>query len=151
MAAIDPGLDELLRDYTEGRAGCGYECSAMHLGALVQDLHRLNLIERTPTPRLQGLSLVELVERLRDMRVPIWYQEVLPDWHGIKKEEDFRLHDCPARIHKGKVVGEDAFKLGLGEKKSRVHRLGPSHGFVGVLIQEMKDKIEQELQLRSFV
>jgi hypothetical protein len=70
MAAIDPGLDELLRDYTEGRAGCGYECSAMHLGALVQDLHRLKLIERTPTPRLHGLSLVEMVERLRDMRSP---------------------------------------------------------------------------------
>ncbi|KAK0705586.1 hypothetical protein B0H67DRAFT_450594, partial [Lasiosphaeris hirsuta] len=68
-------LEDLRQGYIEGRDGygCGFECSSIHLGALMRSLHGVKFLDRKPPDSPFGdLSLLAVMEQLRAIKSPAW-------------------------------------------------------------------------------
>ncbi|KAK4464678.1 hypothetical protein QBC42DRAFT_263059 [Cladorrhinum samala] len=75
-------LRGLSEDYVEGRRGCTFECTAMHLGVLTLKMGQLKIGNSI----FMGLAtLEELTNGLKEMKSPDWY-----DWRG-------NSHSCRAK------------------------------------------------------
>jgi len=71
MKGIVDFLTELRQGYIVGRNGFDFECSSMHLGALMKGLHALKFVDENPPDAPFGdLSLMEVVEKLQKSNLP---------------------------------------------------------------------------------
>src|SRR5690242_17717714 len=110
MGVIAAGLHGLRQDYTEGREGCSFECSAMHLGALIKQLHKFKFLGHPSETAFGGSSLVEVVECLSGLKSPTLCDG---SFDIYSKKGSHRVHQCPKRAQVG--VGAAVFDLGIGE------------------------------------
>lgn len=122
MKTIADGLNELGDGYIEGRYGCDFECSSMHLGALMKGLHKLKFVNQDPPDtRFGDLCLVEVVEKLRTIKSPTW--TTVPSrccrYNGYYYgNQNATCSDCPkphACSERTPVFGFEEFRLGVGE------------------------------------
>src|SRR4051812_8829188 len=71
VQVIIDGLQALREDYLEGREGCNFECSAIHLGVLTMSMRQLKIDRRVI---MGGTTIMELVKGLKEMQSPQWSQ-----------------------------------------------------------------------------
>lgn len=69
MQVIISKLRELLEEYVEGRKGCSFECTAIHLGVLTLKLRELNIDDSIV---MEGTTIEELMKELKEMQSPQW-------------------------------------------------------------------------------
>ncbi|KAK3299445.1 uncharacterized protein B0H64DRAFT_100393 [Chaetomium fimeti] len=132
--AIATGLHGLQQDYTEGREGCSFECSAMHLGALTKNMHDLNLSGHSPETPFGDASLVEVVDRIKTMKPPIWHTLSSPGWYQDKRT--WRQHQCTSRGQSGAQGIESSIGNTTITKETSLANLP------ALLSTAVKDKIE---------
>ncbi|KAK3362529.1 hypothetical protein B0T25DRAFT_524510 [Lasiosphaeria hispida] len=137
MDLIAAGIGGLQQDYVEGRAGCDFECRAMHLGALMLSLNNLNFSGHPSKPHFGNCSLTKVVDILSGMKSPKW----------CTLGRVSREHQCPPGPPN---VEARAFKLDVGEKTPRNLVIGVLNGYAALLVNGAKDKMEG-LLLADFV
>lgn len=144
MGVIAAGLHGLRQDYTEGREGCSFQCSAMHLGTLLKNLHGLKLLDHPPETPFGDSNLVEVVEGIGAMESPTWCVPSSICYYG---QGNYAAHQCTQIKKKGKKwkIGAE-LKVGVCEKVPKNITMGTLRQFV----YGVKDKIEG-LRLADFV
>lgn len=141
MGVIAAGLRGLRQDYTEGREGCNFECSAMHLGTLIKNLYELNFLCYPPETPFGQFSLAEVVQGITAMKTPKWYAESAQ----YSRRSYQSAHQCPRRSQQ---VGLEAVEFGFGEKRPDVN-MDTLNEFAALLVYGIKEKMEG-LQLDDF-
>ena len=142
MNVIAAGLRGLRDDYIEGREGCNFECSAIHLGTLMKNLSGLNILNYSSEIPTGDTSLAEVVEHITTMRSPQWYPEAVHSYRRCSHA----AHQCPQRSQQ---VGIKAVELGIGEKHDVDNYMGTLDEFAALLVHGIEEKIEG-LRLDSF-
>ncbi|KAK7931237.1 hypothetical protein PG985_001949 [Apiospora marii] len=66
------GLQRLLSDFRDDRAGCSFECSSMLLGALTKEMKQKDFLDIQPGSSLLGFSLEATEKVALDIRSPCW-------------------------------------------------------------------------------
>ncbi|KAK0730269.1 hypothetical protein B0H67DRAFT_652118 [Lasiosphaeris hirsuta] len=143
MGSIAAGFSRLGDQLTEGSEGCGPECRAMHLGALILNFHRLKFSVKQPEWPFGSISLAQVVEGLSGIKSPIWHvcYETL---------QGYGPHQCPATLS-APANASGAFVLGVGEKiTANPDLFGLLEVYSALLVSEAKDKM-QGLELADFV
>lgn len=95
MAAIAKSLEDLRQGHIKGLVGygCSYECSSMHLGAIMKGLHKLSFLsENSPDMPFRDLSLVGVVEKLRETKPPVWVATTHYDSYNYHYPR--KSHEC---------------------------------------------------------
>ncbi|KAK4460496.1 hypothetical protein QBC42DRAFT_298557 [Cladorrhinum samala] len=68
-------LGDLKRKFISGEGGCNEACMFMQLGALVKNMHDLELVDRNfLKPLRDGLSPSDFISRVREIETPVWYE-----------------------------------------------------------------------------
>ena len=131
VEVVVSGLKELRKDYLEGRGGCNFECTAIHLGALTMSMRQLKIDDRVT---MENTTILELVKGLKEMQSPRW-QEYTGGYSPYQT-----IHSCP---DEGTLVESTAFELneknGGGGCNSVIE--GTLNRFAARLVQRLKDSL----------
>ncbi|KAK4150498.1 hypothetical protein C8A00DRAFT_17989 [Chaetomidium leptoderma] len=69
---ISAGLHDLKQGFIDGREGCNIPCRTMQLGALIQGMNDVKLLDHLPGNHFEDFSLSKLVRGVGAIKCPIW-------------------------------------------------------------------------------
>lgn len=154
MKEIADGLKELRQGYIESRYGCDFNCCCMHLGALLRGLHDLKFANEDLSDSPFGdLSLVQVVEKLRTIKHPVWTAVPVSCCrggnNGYYAYQNSPCPKCPkAHVCSGQVLafGFQEVQLGVGESVLTSTSQGALAQHAKRLMQTLKGKIDMKLE-----
>ncbi|KAL4861605.1 hypothetical protein BDV12DRAFT_180004 [Aspergillus spectabilis] len=70
---------------------CGFECSSIMYGALIKELHRVDLLSPRPEAPFSELAYDQLMHKVSSIRSPIWFTKAHQHWGSSFQ---FEQHNC---------------------------------------------------------